>query len=165
MAGREVGLRLFKVIDDPQFDPEGIEPNSIYFIKPEGSQEFDIKVSDANGELVYRLKCCHEGGGTTGRPYRAYTVQLQQHAGEPPMILEEFENELGIQMTFQYQEYGRYLGHIQGEIPGRVAIFCNAFSMNQTPLAAAATMADPQTLVVYCAEDENNILLEIRQYE
>lgn len=81
------------------------------------------------------------------------------------MVLEELENGLGIQVSFEYQEYGRYLGYVQGEIPGRVAIFCNAFSMNQAPLAAAATMADPQTLVLYCAEDDNNILLEIRQYE
>lgn len=161
---------MFKVIDDPEFDPARIEPDSIYFIKPEGQQEFDIKVSDSNGELVYRLKCCHDGGGgtpgeTTGRPYKAYTVRLQQHHSEPPMVLEELENGLGIQVSFEYQEYGRYLGYVQGEIPGRVAIFCNAFSMNQAPLAAAATMADPQTLVLYCAEDDNNILLEIRQYE
>ncbi len=169
MAGQEKWLRLFKVTEDPEFDPERIEPDSIYFIKPEGGQEFDIKVSDANGELVYRLKCCNDGGGTpgepTGRPYKTYTVRLQQHAGEPPMIVDEFENEIGISLSFEYQFYGTYLGHVESGIPGRTVIFCNGFSRNGTPLATSATMADPQTMILYCAEDDNDVVMEIRQYE
>lgn len=159
MAGSEKRLRLFKVVNDPA----EVQPDSVYMIRR--GNGFDLKVSDAGAGLLLPLNCCSDGGGNTGRPYKTYTVRLQQFHTEPPMIVEEFENELGIQLSFEYQGYGRYIGHIDGDVPGKVAIFSNSFSGGNYPLATAAAMMDSKTLMLYCSEDDNNILLEIRQYE
>lgn len=162
---RQTRLKLYKLVSDPA----GIEPDCVYLIKPPGQSGFDIKVSDSGGTL-YPLNCCSgDGGGTpgstTGRPYKAYTVKLRQMNAEPPIVIEELENEPGLDITFEYQEPGRYQAMIEGAPSGRLVGFCNAISMDGQPLSSAVQAAGTESFTLYCGQDNSNILLELRFYE
>lgn len=146
-------------------DPAGLQPDSVYLIRR--GTGFDLKVSDSGGRVLYPLNCCSDSGttpgGTTDRPYKTYTATLRANRGQPPFIVDEFENELGISLSFEYQGGGRYVGYIEGETSERAIAFCNAVSFNKYPVNAAATITSG-TIELYSGEEDCFIQLEVRFY-
>ena len=96
-------LKVLKVASEPV----GALPNAVYFIKKVGQTGFDIKVSNHRGDILFPMNCCADaqggsGGTGTTRPYKSYTAILTQQGPEPPMVVEEMENELGTDISYSY---------------------------------------------------------------
>ena len=160
-------MKLFKVAGEPG----DITPDSVYLIKRHGQNGFDMKVSNSEGNTLHPMNCCgDEGGGNPGngttRPYKSYTAVLLQQGQEPPVVIDELENEFGVSIGFTYNSPGSYRGFMPGAFADRTIVFCNARYIHEGfPRAAAGRMLSPDEIEINCAEDDNYIQLEVRVYK
>ena len=158
-------LKVLKVASEPV----GALPNAVYFIKQAAQTGFDIKVTNHRGDL-FPMNCCSDNGGSTGggttRPYKSYTAILMQQGGQPPMVVEEMENELGMDISYSYLGPGNYVMTIPNSPGGKALVLCNAQHNDAMgpPVQMAGRKLDDQNIELVCAEDNVLMQVDIRFY-